>query len=77
MENKEFRDRLTQAGFDPSFVGGLRESQAQFEKERARWAADRASDRTENLEWCDGLAILPGCEMEFATFVAAKAARRT
>ena len=37
MENKEFRDRLTQAGFDPSFVGGLRESQAQFEKERARW----------------------------------------
>jgi tripartite-type tricarboxylate transporter receptor subunit TctC len=37
MGNKDFQDRLTQAGFDPSFAGGLSESQAQFEKERARW----------------------------------------
>jgi tripartite-type tricarboxylate transporter receptor subunit TctC len=37
MHNKCFQDRLTQAGFDPIFVGGLAESRAQFEKERARW----------------------------------------
>ena len=35
MENKEFRDRLTQAGFDPSFVGGLGRSRKRNSRKSA------------------------------------------